>query len=400
MRKRLVSLVLAILLTGASASLPVLAAGSGSVAAQCSQTVVDAGGRVDIVVSADGIKSMAGYLIYIQCDTNVFQAVLDEEDGTVLVRKGDLTDSGTLMGNHYGTAGWQVLWFAPEDISGSGDLFTISLMIGAEAVSGEYEISIGYSPENTIDVEGNLCPIQTVGTMLQVVGKDQPEEDDTAVEDPSEPDSVGDGTETDVPSGEVGSDEKEPPVVLPVKDFIDVRAGHWAYPYIMTLAQSGIVSGAGDGRFYPERQVTRAEFVKMLAGIAKADVQGRSTTRFKDVNAGQWWTPYIAWASEEGIVNGISADRFGPDQLLTREQMATLIYRFCEKMKLSLPKVKEPIDFIDGESIASYAKQAVEAAQAAGIVNGYEDGTFRPKLNTKRSEAAKVLATVFALVNG
>lgn len=392
-----------------------LAAVDGSVTVRCSKDSAAAGESVDVVVSVSDAKNLAGYLLYIYCDTAVFQASLDEEDGTLLVRRGDFTGSGTIMGNAFGDDGWQVLWFAPKNVSGSGSLFTLTFVIDEAAASGEYEIRIGYSPENTIDVEGNLCELNVTGTSLLIEGKPSPSEtpegdsDDSGGSDNEPtPDTEHDGK----PSGETkpplpgtppssaNAPEEDSSSADPWgEDFVDVGKMHWAYAYVMELAKQNIVSGTGDGHFYPERQVTRAEFVKMLAGIAGVDVTGRTTDRFDDVKIGQWWMPYVAWASEEGLVNGISETLFEPGQHMTREQMATLIYRFCEKNGISLPEVQERIVFNDEASVASYARKPIESVQAAGIINGYEDGTFRPKVNAKRSEAAKVLCTLLAFMD-
>lgn len=310
------------------------------------------------------------FLIYVYCDTDVFIAEIDQEDGTYQVNKGDLCATGTMMTNINGSKGLQTLWFSTKNVTGSGSLFTVTLKVAEDAKDGEYSIGLGYSEENTIDVNAKPQLLSMQGGSICVVGQSTDEQEE---EDPSEPE-------------------------IPVELFSDVPENNWAFPYVMALYERGIVSGGGDGRFYPEKQVTRAEFVKMLAGVAGAKVSLQKSTQFKDVPRDSWFAPYVAWAYEKGITKGITETEFGPHALITREQMATLVVRLCEKQKIDLQKIQNRIAFTDESSIADYAKKAVGEVQRAGLISGYPDGTFLPKANAKRHEAAKVLASLLALI--
>ena len=353
-------------------------AAQSTLVAETSANTIDPGSSFDVTVSIDQTSGIAGYLIYIYCDTDVFSAEIDENNNTCVVNKGTFTEKGTILANAYGTEGYQVLWFAPQNVSGSGSLFTITLTASEEAQGGSYQIGLGYSPENTIDVNAEPYAFTVQGVDIQISGEESDTEIDTNTQEDPDNNSNTSGSHLSV--------------------FPDVQKDNWAYPYIMALHERGIVSGSEDGMFNPDRNVTRAEFVKMLAGIAGADIRNCSTDQFSDVLPHDWFMPYVAWAHQSGIVNGMSETEFAPQALLTREQMATLVVRLCEKMEKTLNVKNAEMTFSDSESISSYAKKSVQKVQMAGIISGYPDGSFLPKANAKRSEAAKVLSSVLVII--
>ena len=167
--------------------------------------------------------------------------------------------------------------------------------------------------------------------------------------------------------------------------FPDVPASFWAYPYIELLAAKGIVSGFPDGTFQPNAPVTRAQFVKMLV-LTLGLKPGNGATAFTDVTPTDWFAPYVSAAVSAGIVSGLTPTTFGPNQPLTREQMAVLLAR---ALKLS---TVAPLHFTDDAQIAPWAVTAVGQAVAAGYISGFPNGTFQPLGTTTRAQAAKVLA--------
>ena len=184
----------------------------------------------------------------------------------------------------------------------------------------------------------------------------------------------------------------------PTFQFIDVAADSWAAPYIYDLYGRGIVQGVGGDRFAPDRTVTRAEFVKLLAGMAGADLTayaGRSA--FADVSPDAWYAPCVAWAVENGVAVGVSDTHFRPDAPITREQMAAMLYRFAVSAEQSLPTVEAPADFSDADRISSWAAEAVSALQQAGLLDGMGDGRFSPDGPATRAQACKILSLLLEL---
>ncbi len=186
--------------------------------------------------------------------------------------------------------------------------------------------------------------------------------------------------------------------------FEDVSEKRWSYESILTLFDAGIINGKSDTIFAPADNVTRAEFVKILGGVAGIDPTAFSTKQFTDVKKKAWYAGYVAWAVEAGVTTGMSKDTFAPNANITREQMATMIYRYTLDSGLTLPDTNPIITFKDAADIAPYAKTAVREMQQADIINGIKDNStgaysFDPKANATREQAAKMLCVLFNHIN-
>ena len=183
--------------------------------------------------------------------------------------------------------------------------------------------------------------------------------------------------------------------------FVDVPSSRWSATYINKLASLGIINGTGGGYFEPTLYVTREEFVKMLAGIAGANVNGYTSSRFPDVSLSRWSAPYIAWAADRGITTGTDGGNFAPTMRITREEMATMIYRYVQSAGKTLPAKNAPVIFADANLISGWAQTPVSVMQQAGIIDGNVTNgryTFDPKVSASREECAKMLAVLYDLV--
>lgn len=174
--------------------------------------------------------------------------------------------------------------------------------------------------------------------------------------------------------------------------YSDLDTVQWAQESIEALSNLGIVSGMGDGTFAPNSNVTREQFAKMIVGVMGYSVDPNAETDFVDAN-GEWYTPYIAAAVQNGIITGRGDGSFGVGENITRQDMAVIIYR---AMGLSAGEVHE---FADSAEISDYAVDAVSALYNANIIGGYPDGTFAPKANASRAEASKMLYSVYNAVH-
>ncbi len=169
--------------------------------------------------------------------------------------------------------------------------------------------------------------------------------------------------------------------------FSDVSSSYWAYASIEALAAKGIVGGFPDGTFQPDGNVTRAQFVKMLA-LTLGLAPGTGATQFSDVASSDWFAPYVSAAVQAGVVQGLSATTFGPNATVTREQMAVLLARALKLTKTAT------LHFTDDSMIDAWATTGVEETVASGYINGFPDGSFQPLGTSTRAQAAKVLAMV------
>ena len=173
--------------------------------------------------------------------------------------------------------------------------------------------------------------------------------------------------------------------------FTDVPESRWSYPYIQQLYDAGVVSGTSATTFEPTANVTRAQFVTMLAGLQGADVSAYTSGKFSDVPADAWYAPYVNWAAENGVVYGVSDTAFAPDAEISRQDMVAILYRYAGQFGIQLGTGNPAITFTDEADIADYALPAVEALQRAGVISGMPDGSFRPRDTATREQACVML---------
>lgn len=191
--------------------------------------------------------------------------------------------------------------------------------------------------------------------------------------------------------------EEEPVNPKPGEDtkseFTDLPSSHWAYEAVTALKDLGIVNGVSADSFAPDNNVTRAEFTKMVAVLF--GLKATSTeSKFADCGADDWFTPYVLAAAEAGYVNGVDDTHFAPDAQITRQDICTILGRV-----LDANEAAAEAGFTDADQIQDYAVQYVKSFVALGVVNGYEDGTFRPEVSATRAEAAKILFGITKLDN-
>ncbi len=179
--------------------------------------------------------------------------------------------------------------------------------------------------------------------------------------------------------------------------FDDIDDVGWAVEAIIELAQKGIILGKGDRLFYPNDNITREEFVKIIVKtfFENAEVSDKS---FDDVSDGEWYAEFVKKACGEGIINGIGENIFGTGMNITREDMAVIAYRTALKSgKLKESERTSGFIFADDEQISDYAKTAVYALYDAGIINGVSEDEFAAKDYLTRAQAAKIIYGIYSL---
>lgn len=176
--------------------------------------------------------------------------------------------------------------------------------------------------------------------------------------------------------------------------FADISNEHWAAEAIECLKEQGIVSGTGEGNFEPDRQVTREEFAKMIVVACGYGTEG-DITPFDDVRSGEWYSEYISAAVKYGVVNGVSENRFGIGENITRQDMAVMTARALRACGMNLVAAREYAEFADENAIAEYAISDVIGLYEAGVINGKGNGCFDPVGNATRAEAAKIIYEAF-----
>ncbi len=179
------------------------------------------------------------------------------------------------------------------------------------------------------------------------------------------------------------------PAAYALEDFDDVPADHWAYENVMSLASKGVIKGYGNGLFGVDDPIARRDIVVILYRLAGAE-ETEYTGAFTDVPDGTYYSLAIEWAAKNEIVNGVGDGSFRPDENISREQLATILYRCAVKFDVSLPE-GESKTFTDADQISEFAVEAVNAMSAAQIINGTPEGAFDPTGTATRAQAAKMI---------
>ncbi len=166
-------------------------------------------------------------------------------------------------------------------------------------------------------------------------------------------------------------------------------SGHWAADDILFAAEREIFKGVGGGAFNPNGSMTRAMFATVLYRIAGSPaVKGKNS--FSDVAANQWYTDAIIWGKSEGIIEGYDDGRFGTNDLVTREQMCTLLARYLKWAGYDLQTTAARSDFADQAQISTWAAESVSFCQTRGLINGRTNNMFVPKDSATRAENCAV----------
>lgn len=182
--------------------------------------------------------------------------------------------------------------------------------------------------------------------------------------------------------------------------FHDLKGHAWAQEAIGELYQNGIISGRGDGVFDPDSAVTRAEYTQMLMSalsLLQGDLRGGG---FSDVSSGDWYYQAVESAATLNIVSGISEDYFGAGECITRQDAAVIAFRAAKYTALTLDGSIENISFEDQTDIDAYAMTATKVLKKMQIINGFDDGCYRPHNTATRAEAAVIIYRIYHLLKG
>ncbi len=174
--------------------------------------------------------------------------------------------------------------------------------------------------------------------------------------------------------------------------FADVEETQWFAEAVGALAAQGVIEEGEDGLFRPQDFISRAEFLQLLANLSGKDLTAREERNtFSDVLPDSWYAPYICWSVKEKILTGREDDTFDPDGPVSRQEMAVILYRFNKNvMGKRFPQEKAAV-FQDASDISDWAAVEVNAVERAGLMGGFEDGSFRPRQVATRAETAQIL---------
>lgn len=175
----------------------------------------------------------------------------------------------------------------------------------------------------------------------------------------------------------------------PQTTFADVPASAWYCDAVEYVYENGLMSGVSGGRFAPDDTLTRAMLVQTLYAM-----EGRpasASAGFADVASGDWYASAVSWAAANGVVSGVSETGFGPNNALTREQLALILYRFAQYKGYDVTGTSDLAAYADGSSVSGWAAEAMGWAVDAGLISGVGGNQIAPTGTASRAQVAQIL---------
>lgn len=180
------------------------------------------------------------------------------------------------------------------------------------------------------------------------------------------------------------------PKELEPGSYYDVSQNAWYHDAVKYAGENNLMSGVGGGNFDPDGEANRAMITTILYRM-EGTPQPAEEADFTDVAAGSYYADAVAWASSENIVSGYSQTLFAPEDRISRQQLATMLYRYAQYKGYDVSDTANLSAFDDSDSIASYAEEAVSWAVAEGLISGTDDTTLSPEGTATRAQIATIL---------
>lgn len=183
------------------------------------------------------------------------------------------------------------------------------------------------------------------------------------------------------------------------KVFNDIN-GHWAENAIIAITSRELFSGLGNGKFDPNGGMTRAMFATVLSKLEDADLTEYKTSPFDDVDIDSWYAASVAWAEDKGLMKGYGNGLFGPNELITREQMAVILNNYMNYKGITLPIIDSDSLFSDNDQISIWARDSVTKMKCLGLIKGVGNNNYAPKDIVNRASVAQILMNLINAVVG
>lgn len=183
--------------------------------------------------------------------------------------------------------------------------------------------------------------------------------------------------------------EKQPALSAWENPFTDVSEGDWFYKPVRYCHENSLMQGTTETTFSPHQPASRAMIVSILWRLEGAPDTG--TVTFSDVPANQYYADAVAWAASKGIVSGYDTEHFVPDAPVSREQLASILYRYAAYREWDTTITTMLDSFADANAISPYAEDALSWAASHNIISGMEDNLLTPQGEATRAQVAAIL---------
>lgn len=353
MRKRVLCLCLTLLLL--AALLPVSAAGT-TLTVKTPSTLPKAGEEFTVTVDISGNPGLCAVQFTLAFDKSVVECT-DVKLGAILVGMLSATNPNTSSGAKIAAA-------SVNAKKGDGTLGIFTFKVCKSGDPGFALSEVKFTGENDTKIVPNIAPLESQS--VSQPGR-QPTEQ-TPAETPEET-------------------QEETPTI----SFSDMT-GHWGAEYVQQAVEMGLFTGYPDGTFKPNATISRADFVTVLWRSAGSP-EPKNAAPFTDVPKNAYYAKAVAWAKENGYVDGTSATTFDPTGVLQRQAAMKILYYYNgghSGMELMFYSQYDK-SFTDSGTIAAWAKAPMYWAYYNGIISGMGDGILSPTTSATRAQMAKIL---------
>ena len=354
-------------------------------------TVIKGTVEVNVKASTDAIGKDAIMLsaMLVDIDTRGFKAYNNTDSGSQ-VHVNTLKEGGAWMGG--GLSNFDLIEFAQQDVNykiiarGWMDMYNPDAGFDSATAKTRTELEAEKFYDYTLYLQPNLYTVKEGHTLALVIYTYEP------------------GRANYAENYTITIDNENTSVVIPVDEqvetpvafFSDVATNDWFYADVVFARENGLMEGVGDNKFAPYVDTSRAMIVTLLWRLEGSPEAEKSS--FKDIESGSWYETAVAWAAENNLVNGFDSNTFGPNNTITREQFATILYRYAQFKGYDISKADDLSAFGDADAVSEYAVVAVKWAVANGLINGI-DSNLVPTGGANRAQAAALFhrfVTAFA----
>ena len=301
--------------------------------------------------------------------------------------------SGAVFSKSYSDYPYKMVWnsSSAKNFTENGTLVTLTFKVAENAKSGKAYINISYKPDDVFDVDLNNVALQINNGSINI----QNETTTTNIENTVSkdfgysPSGTSNKKETQDKSN---TNDTETKPITNNHSFADVKTTDWYFEAVNYVVENKLMNGVSDTVFAPNSPLTRGMLVTVLyrnEGNPMVD----SSANFNDISNNMYYADAVSWAWQNKIVNGISETTFAPDELITREQIAAIMYRYAtyKNYNTAITNDTNLQAFSDASEISKYATTSFKYAISKNLINGKTDTTLNPDDTATRAETATIL---------
>ncbi len=339
--------------------------------------------------------------ILLNNNTGIIAALLQLEYDSSRLKLTDVKDGKLLQGAtfnpDYNKIPYTMLWNSATatNFTDDGILATLTFNVLETAPNGEAQIKLSYNENDVFDVDLNNVALNIVNGAVTVTGQkaenatqSAPENEEVFFE--NEPNTVNNSNSPVHNSTVTSENAIENKIEIPA--FTDANIGDWYYDAVNYAVRCKLMNGVSKTSFSPNTNLTRAMLVTILYRNEN-EPEAKKDIPFTDVDTNSYYANAVSWAQANNIVSGTSETSFAPDLNITREQIATILYRYAKykNYDVSIEKTVNSLSYSDSTNVSPYAVEAMQYAVDRGIITGKSEKTLNPHDNATRAEAATIL---------